>query len=61
MNIQDFFNERNVVDLSFFNFRNSITAAYFASPDFKVIQVNDNFRNFFPILSNVYLPVFSLI
>ena len=53
MNIEDFFNEKNIVDLSFFNFRNAITAAYFADSDLKVLQVNDNFRKFFPILGNV--------
>ena len=59
MNIEDFFNEKNVVDLSFYNFRNAITAAYYASREFKVLQVNDNFRKFFPILgnvTNVYFP-----
>ena len=53
MNIEDFFNEKNIVDLSFFNFRNAITAAYFADSALKVLQVNDNFRKFFPILGNV--------
>ena len=33
MNIEDFFNERNVIDLSFFNFRNAITAAYYADTE----------------------------
>lgn len=48
MKIEDFFNERNVIDLSFFNFRNAITAAYFADADLRVLKVNDNFRGFFP-------------
>ena len=59
MNIEEFFNEKNIVDLSFFNFRNAITAAYYADQDFRVLQVNDNFKQFFPILgnvSNVYFP-----
>ena len=59
MNIEDFFNKDNIVDLSFFNFRNAITAAYYSDKDLKVLQVNDNFRTFFPILgnvSNVYFP-----
>ena len=59
MNIEDFFNEKNVVDLSFFNFRNAITAAYYANRDLEILKVNDNFRKFFPILgnvTNVYFP-----
>ena len=59
MNIEDFFDKDNIVDLSFFNFRNAITAAYYSDKDLKVLQVNDNFRTFFPILgnvSNVYFP-----
>ena len=59
MNIEDFFNKDNIVDLSFFNFRNAITAAYYSDKDLKILQVNDNFRTFFPILgnvSNVYFP-----
>ena len=30
MKIEDFFNQQNVIELSFFNFENAITAAYFA-------------------------------
>jgi adenylate cyclase len=51
--IEDFFNDRNVIDLSFFNFRNAITAAYFADSKLHVLKVNENFRSFFPILGNV--------
>ena len=53
MKIEDFFNQANVVDLSFFNFRNAITAAYFADKDLKIVKVNENFTKFFPILGNV--------
>ncbi|MDP6829776.1 MAG: hypothetical protein QF521_03190 [Alphaproteobacteria bacterium] len=53
MKIEDFFNQPNIVDLSFFNFRNAITAAYFANDKLEVQKVNDNFRSFFPILGNV--------
>ncbi len=59
MNIEDFFNEKNVVDLSYFNFRNAIPAAYYANRDLEILKVNDNFRKFFPILgnvTNVYFP-----
>ena len=53
MKIEDFFNQSNLIDLSFFNFRNAITAAYFADSDLRIIKVNDNFKRFFPILGNV--------
>jgi hypothetical protein len=53
MKIEDFFNQGNIVDLSFFNFRNAITAAYFANGNLEILKVNENFRTFFPILSNV--------
>lgn len=59
MAIEDFFNEKTIVDLSFFNFRNSVTAAYFANEKLEVQKVNENFRSFFPILgnvTNVYFP-----
>jgi class 3 adenylate cyclase len=53
MKLEDFFNQQNIVDLSFFNFRNAITAAYFANKDLEILKVNDNFRSFFPVLGNV--------
>ena len=53
MKIEEFFNQRNIIDLSFFNFRNAITAAYFANDKLEVQKVNDNFRSFFPVLGNV--------
>ena len=53
MKIEDFFNRHNIVDLSFFNFRNAITAAYFANEALEVQKVNGNFESFFPILGNV--------
>ena len=53
MKLEDFFNQNNIIDLSFFNFRNAITAAYFADKDLKILKVNDNFRSFFPVLGNV--------
>ncbi len=59
MNIEELFNRANIVDLSFFNFRNAITAAYFADSDLRILKVNDNFKSFFPLLgnvSNVYFP-----
>ena len=59
MKVEDLFNRANIVDLSFFNFRNAITAAYFADSEFKVLKVNETFRRFFPILgsvNNAYFP-----
>jgi len=53
MNIEELFNRGNIIDLSFFNFRNAITAAYFADSDLRILKVNENFRSFFPILGNV--------
>jgi len=59
MNLEDIFNRTNILDISFFNFRNAITACYFADRDLRILKVNDNFRSFFPVLgnvSNVYFP-----
>ncbi len=59
MVLEEFFNSKKVIDLSFFNFENAITAAYFADKGFNVLRVNKNFRNFFPALGNlqgVYFP-----
>lgn len=53
MNLEDFFNRSNIIDLSFFNFRNAITAAFYADKDLRILRVNENFRSFFPILGNV--------
>ncbi len=53
MKVEDFFNQSNIIDLSFFNFRNAITAAYFANQQLEVLKVNENFRSFFPVLGNV--------
>ncbi|MDP6589147.1 MAG: adenylate/guanylate cyclase domain-containing protein [Alphaproteobacteria bacterium] len=53
MRIEEFFDRGNMIDLSFFNFNNAITAAYFADADLRILKVNDNFRSFFPVLGNV--------
>ena len=39
MKLKDFFNQHNIVDLSFFNFRNAITAAFFANKDLEILKV----------------------
>jgi class 3 adenylate cyclase len=59
MNIADFFNRSNIIDLAFFNFRNAVTAAYFADADLRILKVNDNFRSFFPVLGNISGALFS--
>ena len=59
MVLEEFFNSNKVIDLSFFNFENAITAAYFADAEYKVIRTNQNFKQFFPALGNlhgVYFP-----
>lgn len=53
MKVEDLFNQSNIVELSFFNFRNAITAAYYANQAFEILKVNDNFLSFFPVLGNV--------
>jgi adenylate cyclase len=53
MNAEQFFNQKSIIDLSFFNFRNAITAAYFADENLEILRVNENFRSFFPVLGNV--------
>mgnify|MGYP003958565897 FL=1 len=59
MKVEEFFNQQNIIDLSFFNFSNAITACYYAKDNLEVLKVNDNFLSFFPILgnvNNVYFP-----
>ena len=46
MKIDEFFNKKTVIDLSFFNFSNAVTAAYFANKNLEVLKVNDNFKKF---------------
>ena len=59
MSVQEFFNEKKIMELSFFNFENAITAAYFADENLQVVRVNNNFKKFFPFLNQtteVYFP-----
>ena len=59
MSIEDFFNKDHILELSFFNFSNAITAAYYANEKLEILKTNKNFTEFFPILGNVtdaYLP-----
>jgi len=59
MKLEEFFDNNNIINLSFFNFRNAITAAYYANTDLRIQKINDNFKKFFPVLgnvTNVYFP-----
>ena len=53
MNVQGFLNYDKIIELSFFNFENAITGAYFADENLKLIKVNSNFKKFFPSLKFV--------
>ena len=53
MKVEEFFNQQNIIDLSFFNFSNAITACYYAKDNLEILKVNKNFLSFFPILGNV--------
>ena len=59
MKLEEFLKKDSVLDLSFFNFENAVTAAYFASSDLEVLKVNKNFKKFFPILDNVKNVLFT--
>ena len=52
-NVQNFLNQNKILELSFFNFENAITAAYYADSNLKVIKANKNFSKFFPSLGNI--------
>ena len=41
------------MELSFFNFENAITAAYYADKDLNIIKANKNFEKFFPNIGNI--------
>ena len=53
LKLEDFINQEKVIDLSFFNFENAITAAYYANENLEIQKTNKNFAKFFPILGNV--------
>ena len=53
MNFQDFFNPDRVVDLSFFNFENAITACYYADKNLRVKKSIKTSRGFFLFWANV--------
>ncbi|MFL2785484.1 MAG: adenylate/guanylate cyclase domain-containing protein [Paracoccaceae bacterium] len=48
LKLQDMLQNEAVFEVSFFNFENSITAAYFADRDLNIIRANKNFQALFP-------------
>ena len=48
LELQDILQNDAVFDISFFNFENSITAAYFADRDLNIIRANKNLQSLFP-------------
>lgn len=52
-NVQHFLNQNKILELSFFNFENAITAAYYADRNLKIVKANKNFNNFFPKLGEI--------
>ena len=59
MKLSDFIQPNALIDLSFFNFRNAITACYMADDNLRILRVNEQFKKFFPILrdvTNAYFP-----
>ena len=48
LELQDMLKNEAVFDVSFFNFENSITAAYFADRNLNIIRANKNFKALFP-------------
>ena len=46
MDIENFIKKEALIDLSFFNFSNAVTAAYFASSELEVLRTNNNFHKF---------------
>ena len=51
--VKDFLDSGKILELSFFNFENEITVAYFADKNLNLIKVNQDFTKFFPALHNL--------
>ena len=51
--LQDMLQNEAVFDISFFNFENSITAAYFADRDLNIVRANKNFQALFPSIKKL--------
>ena len=53
MKAEEFFDREKIIDISFFNFENAITAGYYANSELEIEKTNKNFAEFFPILGDV--------
>tara|TARA_B110000046_G_scaffold87238_1_gene95369 strand:- start:229 stop:852 length:624 start_codon:yes stop_codon:yes gene_type:complete len=53
LHVQEFLDKNKIIELSFFNFENAITAAYYADENLNLIKVNKNFIKFFPTLGDL--------
>ena len=53
MRVEEFLNRATIIDLSFFNFRNAATAAFFTDSALKILKVNEKFDSVFPDLGSV--------
>ena len=60
MDIEELFNRQSIVDMSFFNFNNAVTAAYFADKDLRILKVNGNFKAFFRCWEMYPTPIFPM-
>ena len=47
LKLEDFINKEKVIDLSFFNFENAITAAYYANENLEIKKLTKTLPNFF--------------
>ena len=51
--LEEMFKKASILNVSFFNFENAITAAYFADADLNIIKANKNFKALFPNIKNI--------
>ena len=51
--LEEMFNKDSILDVSFFNFENAITAAYFADAELNIVKANKNFKALFPNIKNI--------
>jgi adenylate cyclase len=51
--LEEMFNKASILDVSFFNFENAITAAYFADAELNIVKANKNFKALFPNIKNI--------
>ena len=59
MKVEDFINKEKVVDLSFFNFENAITAAYYANENLEIQKTNKNLKFFYLFSRSKYSSSFG--